>query len=937
VHSKLRLVAIVWSIMIMNTAILSAQESKNINVKGVKFIKSFAGIDEYRLDNGLKILLKPNTEVPLLSWQVWYKVGSRNESLNLTGIAHYLEHIMFKGTQTFAKGEIAQVIQLKGGVFNAFTSDDYTAYFENFAPDQLELAIKIESDRMQNSRLNADEINLERSVIVSELEGNRNDPNNILYETLRATAYQVHTYRNPVIGWRDDLDNINAENMREFYENYYYPDNAVAILVGSFDSKTALDLIQKYFGKYKPKNNIRNQAPKEPEQNGMRKVVIKNGGSVKLLGIAFHIPEFSHADIPALTVIGDVAFSGLTSRLYPKLVDTGLVSGISGMAEPSRDPGLFRVIANINDDADIKKVEQIIYQELEAVKKGITEDELKLAKAREEASFIYQQDGVYDEGLQIGYFESICNDWTKYANWVNEINSVTNADVMRVAKQYFTENNKTVVYLLPEEASDSLLDKEDIQSSDKSKAAKDTELSNTTPSKEANYGSATVDPINPDKLKQLIKISEPKYSKGAKYPKLDLGFNELDSIIPGVKILHREDHNIPIVYMNAYLYAGSVNNGDNLGLAYFTSKMLSRGTKTKDKYEIAKLLDLYGADISFESGVETGRVHVSTLTKYIPEVFAMLKEMLNEPRFDVKELERLKTQTLAQIKQEDDYPRKIAKREMKRAVYPKGHPYYSYSIEERVAAIQKITIDDLKDFYTNNYNTNNILISVVGDVDAAKTQELVLGSFKDWNAGGKGNQAPVIQNVELNDAIEKNITKADKTQTEITMGHACHIDRMNPDFFPLLIANQALGGSALSSRLGTVVRDENGLVYSVRTSFSGTLGAGEFEVSLGCNPKNTVKAIELTKKVIQDFLQSGINATELEITKSYLVGSFGPRTMASNEAIVDTLSQLQLYKLGNDYIKTYETRIKSITLDEVNRVARKYIHPEKLTVISVGP
>ncbi len=914
----------------MNSAVLTVQGKENIKVKGVKFIKSFAGIDEYELDNGLRVLLKPNLAVPLFSWQVWYKVGSRNEPINLTGIAHYLEHIMFKGTQTFAKGEIAQVIHLKGGVFNAFTSDDYTAYFENFAPDQLELAIKIESDRMQNSRLDPDEVDLERSVIVSELEGNRNDPNNILYETLRATAFQVHTYRNPVIGWRDDLDNINATNIREFYENYYYPDNATAILVGNFDKRLALDLIQKYFGKYKPKKNIRAQAPKEPEQNGAKQVVINNGGAVKLLGIAFHVPEFGHPDMPALNVLGDVVFGGLTSRLYPKLVDTGLVSGISGVAEPSRDPGIFRVIANINDDADIKKVERIIYEELEAIKKGITDDELKLAKAREEASFIYQQDGVYDEGLQIGYFESITGDWTKYATWVSEINAVTNDDVIRVAKKYFIESNKTVVYLLPEEPKDTLLETKVEKSSEPG-------LVNTSPSKEANYGSATVDPINPNKLKQLLKVSSPKYSKGAKYSKLDLDFKQLNSTLPGVDILLREDHAIPVIYMNAYVYGGSVNNGDNLGLAYFTSKMLSRGTLSKDKYEIAKLLDLYGADISFESGVETGRIHVSTLTKYLTEVQAILKEMITEPRFDAAELDRLKVQTIAQIKQEDDFPRKIARREMKRSVYPAKHPFYSYSIDERITAIEKITLEDLKTFYKANYNVNNILVSVVGDINELQTKDLVFSSFAGWNADGQGNKIPIITTVDLKDAAERTITKADKTQTEIVMGHACHVDRMNPDFYPLLIANQALGGSSLSSRLGTVVRDENGLVYNVRTAFSATLGAGEFEVVLGCNPKNATKAIELTKKVIADFLKSGINATELEITKSYLIGSFGPRTLASNETIVDTLSQLQLYRLGNDYIKTYEDRINSITLEEVNRVARKYIHPDKLNVVVVGP
>lgn len=919
----------------MNTTVISAEASSKLKIKGLRFIKSFMGIDEYQLENGLKILLKPNKNVPLFSWQVWYKVGSRNESIGLTGIAHYLEHIMFKGTKTFGKGEISQIIQLKGGVFNAFTSDDYTAYFENFAPENLELAIKIEADRMQNSRIDKDEVELERSVIVSELEGNRNDPNNILYETMKSTAYQVHSYRNPVIGWRDDLDNINSENMREFYETYYYPDNAVAILVGNFDSDEALFLIQKYFGQYKPKQNYRHKITKEPEQNAEKRVVIKNGGYVKLLGIAFHIPEFNHADSPALSVLGDVMFNGMSSRLYPKLVDKGLATDISGVPEPNLDAGIFRVIVNLNPDADIKEVEKIINKEFDAVKEGISEEELKLAKAREEASFIYQRDGVYEEGLQIGYFEAISGDWTKYGTWTELIGKVTNEDIKRVAKTYFKPDNKTTVYSIPETAEEMLIDPNALPETNCK------ELETVFASKtEANYGSATIEPINPKKLSKLLKISGPKYSKGVKHSKIDLAFNQIDSGIQGLNILHREDHSLPIVYLNADFYAGATANPpEKLGLAFFTAKMLSRGSTSKDKYEISRLLDLYGADLSFEATKEGARIHVSTLTKYLPEVYAILQEILKSPKFDAEELKRLKIQTIAQIKQEDEFPRQVVSREIKQLIYPKGHPYYSYSAEDRIKAIESISIDDIKGFYQQNYNPKNLFVTIVGDIDQYQGKKLALDTFADWNKAENiyGNNEPVIPLVESVLVQEKSITMEDKEQTEIVMGHSGNVNRLHQDFYPLLMANYVLGGSALSSRMGTVVRDENGLVYNIRSSFAGTLGAGDFNIVLGCNPKNTTKAIELTKGVIKDFLKTGVNDTELKVTKSYLVGSFASRTLSSNEEILETLSQLQFYKLGNNYIKTYEDMVNSITLEQVNEAARKHIKPEKLNTVIVGP
>ena len=921
----------------------TSKTEKTIKIDGVDFIKSFAGVDEYRLANGFKILLKPNYNVPLISSQVWYKVGSRNEVLGLTGIAHYLEHIMFKGTETFKKGEIAQAIQLRGGVFNAFTSDDYTAYFENFSPENLELAIKIESDRMLHSRLNHEEVELERSVIVSELEGRKNNPTNILYEALKANAYQLHSYKNPVIGWREDLENINAKNMREFYETYYKPNNAIAVLVGNFDTKLALELINKYFGGYNtPKQDLvaTHDIPKEPEQHALKKITIKNGGVTKQLAIAFHVPELNHEDSPSLSLIADIIFNGMSSRLYPKLVDSGLAIDISGAPEFGIDPGIFRIIVTLNPDGNIEKVEEIIDAELENIKSIIKDEELKIAKAKEEAAFIYQADGVYEEGLQIGYYSVVAHDWTKFATWLDEINKVSAEDIKTVAKKYFKPSNKTIVYLLPEEQNDSLTGK-----TTKKVIASASDITvSSEPDLVAGYGANAVEPLDPKKLDRLLKITGANYSKGHKFAKLDLQFSKLSVANEGLQIYFREDHNLPLVFLNATVYAGSVADKSKPGIAYITSEMLERGSKSKDKYEISKLMDLYGSEISIDAGIETGRISLSSITKNLDASADILSEILRQPAFDAKELERLKTETIGKLKQEEDNSGRIANREISRIIYPKGHPYYLLTIDERIKAIKSITIDDVKKFYKDNYNAKNLLISVVGDIDEANAVALIDKVFTGWNlAKGEsldkvaGNNYPVIANVDIKEPEEKVVTKNDKKQSEIILAHSSPIDRSHPDFYALLIANYALGGSSLSSRLGTAVRDENGYVYNVRSNFQSSLGAGIFSVILGCNPKNVTKAETLSKEVIEKFLKEGISETELSVTKSYLTGSFAARNLASNNDIVETLSQIQLYKLGDDYVKTYADMINAITLEQVNTAARKYIHPDKLSTVIVGP
>ncbi len=924
-------------ISLLATSYLSQMSTNTIEAKvktpkSIEHIKTYGGISEYKLKNGLTVLTKPDLNSPLISWQVWYKVGSRNENTSYTGIAHYLEHMMFKGTDQFDKGEISQSIQLRGGIFNAFTGDDYTAYFENFAPENLELAIKLEADRMRNSRLNEEELNLERSVIVSELEGGENNPMQTLYKTLKATAYNVHPYKNPIIGWPQDLNNINAKTMREFYDTYYQPNNATAILAGNFDTELALELIDAYFGDFKAGELPYPPVSEEPEQRGERKAVIEQEGLITYLAQAFHIPKFTHEDYAALNIVSDILFGGTSSRTYKSLIDSNKAIDVSGYAESGIDPGLLRIIVNIPANSSIEEVEQILNKELEAVKNGVSPEELEKAKARVEASAVYDRDGVYHQGIQIGYFHNMAT-WETYIDWVDIVNKITNDDIKRVTKKYLVPSNRTTVHLLPTKAKESLIASADF-------------LENATKKQVQGYGAGTVEKLDPKKLKKLLKLTEPKLSKKKiKNHKLDLN---IEKIVNNEKleIDYKFEQDPPLVFVNGIMFAGKLANpeGKN-GLAGITAEMLERGTTEHDKFELSELLDLYGAEISFKSKKEAATFEITTLSKNFDKVFELFKESITMPAFDPAELEKLKKELIGQIEQENEYPRKIIARELNRIIYPATHPYYSYSPEEKIKQISSITIDDIKKFYATYYNADHMKVSVVGDISIDKVKKEIVPTLEYWNAGkGVGKSfkfndkgLPSIEKVKAKQPVEKSIIVEEKQQVEIAMGHAGDITRLDDDFYPMLLANYALGGSALSSRLGTVVRDENGLVYDIHSGFNASLGAGSFYISLGCNPKNVTKAIRITKKAVKDFLEEGIAETELEATKAYIGGSFAARNLQSNEETSETLSHLMLYKLGKEYIENYSEIIEKITKKEVDRVMRKYIKPDMFNVVIAGP
>ncbi len=419
-------------------------------------ITEYEGITEYKLEaNGLKVLLAPRRAAPVVALMVVYRVGSRNEAVGHTGATHLLEHMLFKGTPTYNKKngtQIAAVLQKQGAVYNADTWFDRTRYYEMLPSDQLELAVHLEADRMRNSFIADSDRQSEMTVVRNEMERGENEPSRILDERVWAMAFREHPYHHPTIGWRSDVEGMPTSQLKEFYDVYYHPNNATAIVVGDFDEQTALDLIAKHFGAVPASPQpIPPMYTTEPKQEGEIRFKLRRAGQLGLIEMAWHIPEATHADTATLSVLDHVLSAGVTSRLYQALVETQLAVDESAQAFQFVDPGLFTIDVTIRPESSHEAVEEVVLAELEKLKvEDVTESEMQKAKNIILTQMIFLRDSPFGVVSALGESEAVA-DWKLYANLPKMVEAVTAADIRRVANTYFTEDNRTVGWFIPKE------------------------------------------------------------------------------------------------------------------------------------------------------------------------------------------------------------------------------------------------------------------------------------------------------------------------------------------------------------------------------------------------------------------------------------------------------------------------------------------------------
>ena len=404
------------------------------------------------LPNGLKVILLENHKAPLVTFQVWYRVGSRNESWEKTGLSHMLEHMMFKGTEKIGPEQFSRIIQENGGDDNAFTSHDYTAYFENLSADRVQVAIDMEADRMQNLILREEGFRTERMVVMEERRLRTEDnPQSVLIEQILATAFQIHPYRWPIIGWMEDIARFTLEDLKVYYRTYYNPANAFLVVVGDFKKEELLSKIEKALGSYSKGVAPNQEKDKEPLQIGERRIFVKKEAQLPTILMAYHVPNLRDPDSYILEVIATILSGGKSSRLYQSLVrDKRLVlSADADHSLVSRDPNLFTLSADLLPGKEVSEVEKAFNQEIERLQREpVGEQELEKAKNQLEASFIFGQDSIFNQARLLAHHEIALN-WKAIDDYLPSIQKVTPEDIQRVAKKYLVQDNRTVGILIP--------------------------------------------------------------------------------------------------------------------------------------------------------------------------------------------------------------------------------------------------------------------------------------------------------------------------------------------------------------------------------------------------------------------------------------------------------------------------------------------------------
>ena len=866
---------------------------------GFEYVKESGGIKEYKMtSNNLRVLLKKDKSAPVATFMVTYEVGSRNEAIGYTGSTHLLEHLMFKGSRKFntTKGNsVFQTLQSLGARMNATTWLDRTNYFAVLPSEHLESLIEIEADRMRNAWIKEEDRQSEMTVVRNEFERGQNSPSGVLDEHIWATAYHAHPYHHSTIGWKEDIENVSIERLKEFYDTFYWPNNATAIAIGDFEEKDALAMIKKHFGKIRKSTKpIPEVYTAEPEQEGIRTVTLKRAGQQGIVGVAHKTPSATNKDAAAFMVLSSILSSGKNSRFYKNITDKGLTTSIYIWDSLFKDPGLFTVYANLSPDVKHKTVESLIIQEYEKIKTdGVTEAEVKKAQAQLVAAMKFSQDGSY--AIASGLNEAIASgDWTLYTTYSEKIKNVTKEDVQRVVVEYFKEDLSTVGYFIP-----------------KNKGAQ---------------GERAI-----TSAKELEKIKK-KYITGVEEESLSSKIVQSEPI-SGVRLFSLE-RGSGVVTMQGSFLGGDVYSNENRRVSDMVVSMLDQGTKNMSKFEISEKLESVGARLNFFNG----QARVGFSGKFLEEdtemVFEIMADQIKNPLFSEQELEKVKKRAIAGYKRSKESTRGNAMNNMLEAFYGKDHQNSPTNPDQAIEDIKNITAQNLEEYHRKNYGTGSMVIVVVGDIKHQELEKMVKEGFGGWKKSPLNTKQE--ERVASKKAGKVYLTMQDKTSTDFLVGTALEIDRYHPDYLPLYLGTHTLGGN-FSARLMQTVRVKEGLTYGINSSLSGFGNGNDGYWMVGGTfaPQLLSKGESSTLREIKLWLEKGITQKELDVTKSTLTGGFQVGFDTTGGLASGILSAVVTHN-SLEYLDSYPEQVKKITLDQVNEAIKKYITLDGLYRVAAG-
>ncbi|MBV9925303.1 MAG: insulinase family protein [Acidobacteria bacterium] len=937
---------------------------------------------EFFLPNGLRVILHEDHSTPIVGVNVWYHVGSKNETPGKTGYAHLFEHMMFQGSKNY-NNDYFKPLQEAGATLNGSTNPDRTNYWEVVPSNFLELAIFMEADRMGGllEAMTEEKLANQRDVVKNEKRQNYdNRPYGLVGAKINEVMYPPeHPYHWLTIGSLDDLTVASMEDIKGFFRRYYVPNNATLAIAGDFDPAQARAFVEKYFGPVPKGPDVPPLKVAQPVMEKEMRLDLEDRVQLPRVQFIWHsVPQFSK-DEAALDTLGEILGGGKSSRLYRSLVyDQQIAQSASAFDSTSELAGRFQITVTGKPNTTAAQLEEAIKTELEKFKANPpTAAELERAYNSREASFIY--------GIQtVGGFGGKNDQLNSYATFLKNpgyfqqdlarYRAVTLADVKRVANQYLTDK-RLIVTVVPRASG---------ASSAAGPAAGSPREGATTPAAQTGSGApatgspqaatqaartttsgappAGTQPITRPEAaasqpagaappttaapggrgqamtRQSKKTEAPpdtsKLPKPGPNPTLKLPSAERRTLSNGLEVLVVRHSELPIVAFDLVVKMGAAGDpAGQAGLASLTADMLDEGTQTRSSLEISDQLADIGAFVGINAGWDSSTANMTTLKRHLDRALDIYADVLLNPAFPDKELARLRDQRMTAFKQRRDDPNQIASIVYSGLLYGKEHPY-GRALTGNEESLGAVTGADVRKFYETFYRPNNATMIVVGDTTADEVVPKLEKAFGRWEKGHVPAVDVSAAPVQRERAQLYIVDRPGSAQSVIYAGHV-GVPRSNPDYFPLLVMNNLLGGGFVS-RINLNLREDKGYTYGARSFFDFRRGAGPFTATAPVQTAVTKESVvELLKELRGVRGDIPVTPQELEYAKQAIIRGF-PRTFETPAQIADRLETVVTYGLPDTYFNSYIERVQAVTLDDVNRVANRYLQPDRMAVVIVG-
>ncbi|MCB0411884.1 MAG: insulinase family protein [Bdellovibrionales bacterium] len=862
---------------------------------------------KFQLKNGLTVLLVESHKSPVVSVQMWVNTGCADEKKGEEGLSHFIEHLVFKGTEQFNVGEIASTVEGSGGELNAYTSFDQTVFYVTISKEFSETGLNIISQMMGHPRFDETEINNEREVVIEEIKRGNDSPQRQASRLLFETLYKKHPYRKPVIGYDSVIRNVSVKKIRNYFDSRYVPQLMTLVVVGDFSSAQMKKSVEKYFGDFKPLKPEKRVRPKEEKQKAPRIKVQKSTFEESLFYLAWPAPPATHKDIPALDVLSMIFGQGDSSRLTDRLrLQEGIVNGVgSGIFSP-KDVGFFTVSGSFNHK-DLSRFLEILNEELfKLLEASPSMEELKKALINFNSDRFYSLETVDGMARRYGSFEHLFGDYKVFDEFLKKVNALSPLDLLKAARKYLVPENMTITFLTPGEPKEQEKHLRKFMSVYKKTFA------------EAKKTKASAKKTGPQKIK---KIS----FKKATLPNLDI---HRFTTATGVEVLVKPNFETPVVSMRVAGLGGVRREDPNhLGMTELLSRVWTAGSSQHSEKQINDRIENLASSIGAFGGRNTAGMSLTTLQGFSDELFDLFFEILKGPLLGTESIEREKRVMLEQIKNRKDNPAQVAILAFMANLF-KGHPY-AWDPMGTETTVKGLSSEDLRSFWSKLTVHKNLVFVATGAVDPSLICKRIEDELEGLELGHRFDQK--FNFTKPNENI-RTYERSEKQQTHLVYGFP-GLSFHDPRRHALQVLTSILAGQG--GRLFLELRDKASLAYSVAPLRMEGIDAGYFGAYIGCSPEKGEKALSMMKQEFQKLAETPVPHAELKRAQRYIVGRHDIE-LQRNSAVSSSILFDTIYGLPADETFHFAEKIEAVTAEDIRALASDLFSQYEV-ISAVGP